>query len=351
MHRRTFMQAAAVAAGAAAIGPIRATNGAEKRISMHIGWHPLAPVGMIFETLKHTNILDLNGIDATYTLFTDGGPLAEAAIAGSVDNIVAGDFTAYNGASKKPGFKAVMRPFDWRWAVVVRPDFQGTSLADLRGKKLMGPFSGGSWAAALKDIEAAGVADVKSEVTLLNATPADSALALQNKLVDGVVLWDPTLEAALRKGYGKVLHMAAPAEAIGIQVLSERFLSTYGREGAVRFCKAWLMATWWTSHNAAPVREWFAKDTRLDIGIIEVAQKVDRYLKAPVADIATIDLEIKPAEMAYSQSVIDYLTSNKFIPKGISVTPLVDNSYIDEARSQIATGMLPDLGKIKLVMT
>ena len=351
MDRRTFLHAVtatAAMAGTAALPNARAATSVAKRISMHIGWPPLAPVGMIFEALKHTNIRQLNGIDATFTLFTDGGPLAEAALSGAVDNIVAGDFTAYNGAAKKAGFKAVMRPFDWRWAVVVQPDFKGTSLADLRGKKLMGPFSGGSWAASLKDIEAAGITDVGKNVTLLNATPADSALALQNKLVDAAVLWDPTLESTIHKGYGKVLHMAEPSEAIGIQVLSADYLLKYGDAGAVQFCKAWLMATWWTSHNGTQAREWFAKDTRLDMGIVEVAQKVDRYLKAPVADIGAIDLEIKPAEIAYSQSIMDYLSKNKFIPKGIAVAPLVDNTYINQARAQIMKGDLPDIKLIKV---
>ncbi|MGH2361073.1 MAG: hypothetical protein ACRDGM_11120, partial [bacterium] len=46
---------------------------------------PWATVGEIYETLAHTNILELNGITGDFKRFTYGGPLGEAAVAGEVD--------------------------------------------------------------------------------------------------------------------------------------------------------------------------------------------------------------------------------------------------------------------------
>ena len=55
-------------------GPAVAEN-----IKMTIGYQTLwATVGEVFETLRHTNILELNGIEAEFAPFTYGGRSARA---------------------------------------------------------------------------------------------------------------------------------------------------------------------------------------------------------------------------------------------------------------------------------
>jgi ABC-type nitrate/sulfonate/bicarbonate transport system substrate-binding protein len=144
MKRRTFLIGAGTAAAGAAglfqspaIMSARAAGPAKITLGYQTLW---AGGGQIFETLRHTNILDLVGLQADFKTFTFGGPLGEAAVAGSIDNIYAADAPTLRAAARIPGAKVLHRTHDQRFGIVVRSDFKGTGLADLKGQKLSGPF-------------------------------------------------------------------------------------------------------------------------------------------------------------------------------------------------------------------
>src|SRR4051812_23027680 len=78
--------------------------------SIRIGWQvPWATQGQVVQALKHTNVLALNDLRADFKGFSYGGPLNEAAIAGSVDAI----FTADQPA-------ATLLAAGGRWTIVAR---------------------------------------------------------------------------------------------------------------------------------------------------------------------------------------------------------------------------------------
>ncbi|MDI4234019.1 hypothetical protein OZ411_14460 [Bradyrhizobium sp. Arg237L] len=349
MKRRTFLiGASAAAAGATGLFPHPAimTARADTPAKVTLGYQTLwAGGGQIFETLRHTNILELNGLQADFKTFTFGGPLGEAAVAGSIDNIYAADAPTLRAAARIPGAKVLHRTHDQRFGIVVRNDFKGTNLADLKGQKLSGPFGTTVFPRSIRAIVAAGIKQPFKEITIVNQDVAEQAEALKAGLVDGVTTWDPTYEQLLRQKIGRELWRD-PKGASGIQGLSGEWLKKNGEQGAVNFLKAWIIAIWWTSNNLGQADEWFAKTSRLEANLLKVATDADRYLRSPVKDIRTLDFTVTDAEIAESQGVLDFLQEQKLLTSRIEAASYYDRAPLTIAQKQIAAGDIPDLSKI-----
>lgn len=347
MKRRTFL-IGAVATGLVPCPAIISAR-ADARSKVTLGYQSLwAGGGEIFETLRHTNILELNSIQAEFKTFTFGGPLGEAAVAGSIDNIYAADAPTLRAAARIPGAKVLHRTHDQRFGIVVRNDFKGTSLSDLKGQKLSGPFGTTVFPRSIRAIIAAGIKQPFKEITIINQDVAEQAESLKAGLVDGVTTWDPTYEQLLRQNIGRELWRD-PKGASGIQGLSGKWLKKNGQRATINFLKAWIIATWWTSNHLAQADEWFAKTSRLDANLLKVATDADRYLRAPVEDIKTLDFVVTDAEIAESQGVLDFLQEQKLLTAHIDAASYYDRGPLTIAQKQIASGDLPDLSKIQVV--
>jgi ABC-type nitrate/sulfonate/bicarbonate transport system substrate-binding protein len=352
MKRRTFLMGAGAALGGIAAGfprPAVVMAQGKPLSKITIGYQSLwAGGGEIFETLRHTNILELNGIEADFKTFTFGGPLGEAAVAGSIDNIYAADAPTLRAISRIPGSKVLHRTHDQRFGIVVRNDFKGSTLADLKGAKLSGPFGTTVFPRSIQAVIAAGIKEPFKDITIINQDVAEQAESLKGGLVDAVTTWDPTYERLLQQKIGRELWRD-PKGSSGIQGLSGPWLARNGEEAAVRFLKAWIIATWWTSNNLAQADQWFAQTSRLDASLLRVATEADRYLRAPVKDIKTLDLTVTDAEISESQRVIDFLHEQKLLTARIDAASYYDRGPLSIAQKHIAAGDFPDPAKIKVV--
>ena len=330
---------------AALLGTARAAE----PIKVVIGYQSLwAGGGEVVEVLRHTNIFKLNGITAEYKTFTFGGPLAEAAVAGDIDNVFAADAPVLRAMARMPGSKILQRTHDARFGILAQPDFQG-GLADLKGKKLSAPFATTTFPRSMKAIVAAGVAQPFQEMTIINQDIAEQTNAMQGHLVDAVTTWDPTMERLVQQKLAKVLWSAPRGENMGMQGFSGKWLQANGNEGAVKFLKAWIMATWWASNHMDQAHAWFAKTSRLPIDLLKVATDFDRNLGAPIADINKVDLTLSDADIASSQDVMNFLYDNKLLTNKIEVKPYFDMSLLARAAAEISTGKSPDLKAIKII--
>ncbi|KWV55236.1 hypothetical protein AS156_06100 [Bradyrhizobium macuxiense] len=352
MKRRTFLIGAGTALGGLAAGfprlPIIKVQ-AKPLSKITLGYQSLwAGGGEIFETLRHTNILELNGIEAEFKTFTFGGPLGEAAVAGSIDNIYAADAPTLRAISRIPGSKVLHRTHDQRFGIVVRNDFKGTTLADLKGAKLSGPFGTTVFPRSVQAVVAAGIKEPFRDLTIINQDIAEQAESLRGGLVDAVATWDPTYERLLQQKIGKELWRD-PKGASGIQGLGGPWLARNGEEAAIRFLKAWIVATWWTSNNLAQADQWFAQTSRLDASLLRVATDADRYLRAPVKDVKALDFTITANEILESQKVLDFLHEQKLLTARIEAAPYYDRGPLTIAQTQIAAGDFPDPAKIRIV--
>jgi len=348
--RRRFLAASGAALGALATTGLssRRAVAQQKPIKITLGYQTLwAAQGELFETLRRTNILELNGIQADFKTFTFGGPLAEAAVAGEIDNIVAADVPVLRGAARLSGTRILARTHDARWALVSQPDFKG-GLAELRGKKLSGAFATTTFPRSVEAIVAAGIKDPFRELTIINQDVADQVSALQSKQVDIVSTWDPTLEKLVRSGY-RLVHESARGDSPAWLALTGKWLAANGDDAAVRFLKAWVTAVWWTSNNIETAHAWFSQTSRIDRDLLVAAAQQDRYLRAPVADIKTLDFQIDNSQVESSQRVIEFLVERKLLQTPIKVAGFIDNSLVRRAQTEIAAAK-PALNDVKVLV-
>jgi ABC-type nitrate/sulfonate/bicarbonate transport system substrate-binding protein len=336
---------------AATIGIVLASMNqacAEPKVQMSIGYQALwATVGEVYESLRHTNILELNGIDAKFHTFTYGGPLGEGYVAGQIDDVIAADAPVLRALARRPG-KVVNRTHDWKWGVVARKDLPVKTLADLKGMKLAGPFGTTVFPRTMQKLVADGVKDPFREMTVINQDVAEQATALQGKLVDAVITWPPTMTKLVDSGIGKIVYQAKVGEGQGWQGLSQEFLDKYGADGAERYLKAWIMAIWWASNNMDQAQRWFSATSRLPVNLLKSSQQDDRYLSHPVADIKSINLEIDPASVQDAQGVMDFQVSHNLMTNKMDVASFIDMSYLKKAEAQIRAGDHPKLDDIRV---
>lgn len=319
-------------------------------VKITLGYQSLwATSGEVYEVLRHTNILELNGFTADFKTFTFGGPLGEAAVAGEIDNIFAADAPVLRAAARLPGSKIFFRTHDARFGILVQPDFQGTSLQDLKGKKLSGPFGTTTFPRAVRAVVAAGIKDPFSEMSIINQDIAEQVSAMQSKLVDAVTTWDPTMQRMLDQKIAKILWEAPKGENTGMQGISGKWLSAHSERDLINFTKAWIMATWWTSHNADQAHKWFAETSRLSPEILKQAMDYDRNMSKPIEDINKINLTITDEDINSTQHVMDFLYERKLLSTKMDVKAYFDMGPLKKAQQEIAEGKLPDLKAIKIV--
>lgn len=337
------MCAMAVLFVASGVGTARASG----PIKVTIGYQSLwAACGEIFETLRHTNILELNGISAQFKTFP-GASIAEAMVAGAIDNIMAADIPTLRALSRVPGSTAFHRTCDSRYGIIVQPNFQGT-LADLRGKKISGPFATSVFPRSMRVLMEGGIKDPFRETSLINQDLPEQASSLQSGLVDAVVTWDPTMYSLTSRKIGKVLWMAPAGQVIGWQGFTARWLKDNGPDGLNRFLKAWIMATWWTSHNLEKAHGWFASTSRLEPEVLKVSADYDRNLAKPIAKINETDVTISETDLDGTQKLIEFLVERKLLTARLDARAYYDPEPLKRALREIANGKHPDLNLIRV---
>jgi ABC-type nitrate/sulfonate/bicarbonate transport system substrate-binding protein len=306
-----------------------------------------APSGQIFDVLCRTNILELNGFEAKCRGFTYGPPLGEALIAGLIDNAFGADVPALRMSARKAGSKILHRTNDWVFGILVRANFEGKDLLSLKGKKLSGPFGTGTFPRCVLKLVDAGITDPFKDMTLFNQDVSDQPQALSTGQVDAVTTWHPMYQRLIDSGTARVMWASEQGDGLAIQGLSGEWLSKHGENGAVRFLKAWIMATWWASNNLEQAHEWFAETSRIPVKYVRAAADGDRYLREPHKDIKTMTFEILPAEIQSMQSVVDYLHGRGLLQEKMNVASMVDNSYVLKAQKEINEGKHRPLSEIK----
>ena len=340
-HR--WMMAALVAAWTCGAAPALAAAPDALRIGYHAAW---TGQGEIFETLAHTNILQLNGIEPKFTVFAYGGPLGEALVAGDLDVGLAADVPILRAVARRDGWKVVSRTHDWNWVLMARPDSGIRTFRDLRGKRLAAPFGTSTFPRAYRRLLKEGFKDPFHEMTITNLDLAQEVPALQAGSVDAIVTWAPTSEKAVETGAAKVIAQGEPGDGLSWQALGPNVLAD--RRLAVRYLKSYILAVWWASNHLDQAQRWYAKTSGLSPELLKRCAKEDRYLRAPVKSIRGIDLAIRPSEIREVQGVMDFLVQQNLLHANIDVGGLVDGSLIAEAQREARQVSAAQLAAIRV---
>lgn len=325
---------------------------AQQPIKMKVGYQTSwGTIGNIFETLRHTNIFELYGIEPEWKTFSFGGPTGEAFVAGEIDNIIAAEAPVVRAAARRDGTKLIARVNDYRFGIVVPPTFKG-DIVDLKGKRVGAAFGAASFARVLNKLASVGLKNPMQDVQMVNLDVAEMVNSLQSKSIDAMVIWDPTLEKLISSGMGKGLWISSVGDQQGQGWLgvSGDFIKKYGDEGTVRFLKAFTTATWWTSNNLAQARKWFAETSRVPADLLVASDSADRNLRQPLADLKAVNLKLSDADIAEVQDIMDSMTKLRLVQATVNVKSLVDNKYLAKAEKDITEGKVPDLKLIKITL-
>jgi ABC-type nitrate/sulfonate/bicarbonate transport system substrate-binding protein len=315
---------------------------------LRIGYHAaFAGQGEIYETLVHTNILELNGINADFKVFAYGGPLAEGAVAGELDLGMAADVPILRVVGRRPDWKVVNRTHDWIWFIMTRPESNIRGLEELHGKRLAVPFGTSVFPRALRRLMKAGFKEPLKEMSIINNDLNEQVAAVQSKSVDAVVTWPPTSEKLLRAGLVNAIYRSSEGDGLAWQALGPKVLKD--KDLTVRYLKAFIMAVWWASNNLDVAQKWYAETSKITPDMLRLFANDDRHLRAPVEDIKTIDLSITPEEISDVQGVMDFLVEQRLLTAKMDVNSAIDNSYILQAQKEIQEGIHPRPSQIRIV--
>ncbi len=177
--------------------------------------------GWLEEALPDTEI--------EWKLFDSGGSVNEAFQAGSLDIGLAGSSPVSRGISQEIDYEVpwIHDVIGDAEALVVKPEI--ASIADLEGKKIATPFASTAHFSLLAALEDAGVSS--TDVTIIDAEPADIYAAWTAGDIDGAYVWNPNLASIVADG-GKTLITSADLDAKGqttydLAVVSTSFATKY----------------------------------------------------------------------------------------------------------------------------
>ena len=261
------------------------------RIGWQVAW---AVQGQIAQSLKHTNIMELNGLKGEFKGFTYGAPLNEAALAGEIDVGFLGEQPAVSLIARNSKWKIVARLFNTRLAIIIPPESGITQIADLKGKTVAIPFGSTAHRLALGWLTDSGLTPNK-DVQVINMDIAEQAgvvLAGTKKKwkgdIDALVSWDPNIAIFENKGLAKILKYDL---GLAVVVMSEDIMNKYP-EAASAFLKAYIEAYYYYVAHQQTANKWFAKEARIqfDPSLLDVAASFEPNMKAQ--SIKDIDVNL-----------------------------------------------------------
>src|SRR5262245_30809203 len=162
---------------------------AQQTLVVRIGWQPTTTVeAQIAHVLQKTDILERNGLKGQFTMFSFGPAVNEALVSGAIDVGFVGDMPSVSLAAVNAPTTVIGRQSTFRGAIIASSTSDIKTLADLKGKKLHGPFGSSIYLAALALLEKAGLKP-GNDVEMTNMGFADLSDALRSGKIDAAFVW------------------------------------------------------------------------------------------------------------------------------------------------------------------
>ena len=305
-------------------------------VPIRIGWQiPAATQGQLIQVLKRTNVLDAYGLDAGLAPFSYGGPQVEAAYAGDLDVVFAGDQPVVNLTARGGKWKIVARLYEDRVATIVSPDSTITELMDLKGKVVASPFGSVAHRDAFLQQRSVGLdpeIDVSNrDVDILEIRRLVRAGGQSWDGIDAAVVWDPLVARLELDGHAKVL---TSKPYLGVVAMSEEFIANQP-EAAVGFLAALIRAWEFMARHPDRTMQWYIDDTRLGYKPDAlVAARLDKNFSSRT--VAEVDLSLRDQDIdTLEQSAAWSRSAGEGNP---NVPRIIDQQLLILAQQRISSG-------------
>jgi len=275
--------------------------------------------------LRAAGALDGLPYKIAFSTFTSGPPQVEAATAGKIDFAITGNTPPIFGAASGAKVK-VVAAYDGGGngdQVLVHQDSSITSIADLRGKRIVVGKGSSAHGHILGQLKNAGL--TPDDVTLIFLQPADALSAFSQNQADAWAIWDPyTAQTAAQLPVRSIGQARNVTNGYWFGIASDQALADPKRNTAladllVRFEKA---ARWAKDHP----QQWatsYSQAVGLSPEVAEVAQS--RSLRLPT--------ELDDKVVASEQKLADlFAESGQIASPAPDFSKWVDRRYNDTLR-------------------
>ncbi len=293
---------------------------AQELTKVRIGWQvPWATQGQIVQILKHSGILEKNGIQAEFIGRTYGPMLNELAIAGEVDVILTADQPAAALFSKKKGWIGIGRLMYNRTSTYVPPESAIRSLSDLKGKTIGIPIGAAAERVTYEALERVGI-DPKKDVKVINLGIMEQGpivMGTKDKTnwtsVDALSGFDPTPAIFEATGLIRVLDVG---KVCSLVLMNQKLLER-DSEIATKLMQSIKDAYDFYRQNVFQANEWFMAEAQL---------------KTANQEACNIAASIEPNVSAYSRDEIKVTFSEDdftLMQKGADFLAQKLNEHVD----------------------
>lgn len=275
--------------------------------------------------LRAAGALDGLPYAIAFSTFTSGPPQVEAATAGKIDFAITGNTPPIFGAAAGAKVK-VVAAYDGGGngdQILVQRDSPITSIADLRGKRIVVGKGSSAHGHILAQLKNAGL--TPDDVTLIFLQPADALSAFTQRQADAWAIWDPyTAQTAAQLPVRSIGQARDVTNGYWFGVASDQALADPKRNTAladllVRFEKA---ARWAQEHP----QQWaasYGQAVGLSPEVAQVSQS--RSLRLPT--------ELDDQVVASEQKIADlFAESGQIASPAPDFSKWVDRRYNDALR-------------------
>jgi sulfonate transport system substrate-binding protein len=290
MHRPLFITLALTVAFA-----LGGSSTAADLKTIRIGWQPTTTVeAQIAHTLAKTNILERNGLKGQMTMFSYGPAVNEALISGAVDVGFIGDMPSISLLATGAPITIIARQSVFRGSILASAKSEMKTLADLKGKRLYGPYGSSIFLAARRMLLEAGLKP-GTDVEFVNMGFADLSDALKAGKIDALFVWDPWIALFEKEGLARVLK--SDVSLTMVVAMRDDFIKSDPPDVVERFLRAHKEALFFAAQRRDLANEWFREPEaarRLDPRLIDETTAYDPQWKAQ--RLADIRLAFTPEE-------------------------------------------------------
>ncbi|MDR1005319.1 MAG: ABC transporter substrate-binding protein [Bacteroidales bacterium] len=294
-----------------------------------VGWQTAwATAGQIIETLDNTNIPALYNSNATFRDFLYGPDMLEAGLGGDIDATTLGVVPIISLLAESDNWIVVCRLIDFPVNTIARTGSNITTFADIKGKKLGVPIgASGAYPYILLRMQENGLTEENTK--LLNVSPAEAMVVLQQGGIDALGIWEPTATIIESEGIGKAID---EKRYVGYLAVNKSIVDNHP-EQVVDLIESLIEANWYVVNNPKQTDEWFAKRSNFDLHLLGKIRIIEPNLKAK--SINDISVDITPEDIALSQQVADQMFDNGLLKRKVNFSERVNLDLSKQAEENV----------------
>lgn len=307
---------------------------AAETTELRIGWQvPWATQGQLVQILKHTDILEKNGLSADFVGRTYGPVLNEIALAGDIDVVLTADQPASALFSKDKGWIGIGRLMYNRTLTYVPPNSAIKDIKGLKSKTIGIPIGAAAERVTNGALTRNGL-DPKKDVRIINVGIREQGpmvlkggTAEKWGAIDALSGFDPTPAIFEAR---KLIRVLDVGKVCSLVLMNQEFVDSHPGV-AHQMMQALFDAYDYYRQNVAQANAWFMKEARLS-GADQQACNIAASIEPNLATTHRKEIRVTFTEDDFKiiQGAADFLAPK--LNKTIDIRRYVSNRYAQDVK-------------------